>query len=286
MHVESTFETQSSANLSGVLQETAAVTNFWVQEAPFGTGRQSVIHLGDCPLCEEGQKKAVAERWYGPFESIASARQISDQLNDVAMRAECRCVRRAVAPDVPALALLNEPLFQRPAPVVEKNAKKQKQEKVAKTTEKRKPAKAKRSRLPQYVAAGVAALAMSVVMLFVVPGVSVVEARGQQGSSPFLLANGGLLALGDVNAECAMEIPAASLKLKDAHAQVAKTLAKSKQATIPCFQMAGGDVPQTSGMILHMTVSYAVLGVHHLQQTFTFVAARTENGYCRWVLKD
>jgi len=262
-------------------------TNFWVQEAPLGTVRQAVIHLGDCPLCEEGQKNNGQDRWYGPLASLSSARDISDQLTDIALRAECRCVRRVVSQDLSALALLNEPLFQRPSPVADRKTKKeQKAEKVAKAAAaKAKARKSKPSKLPRYVVLGVSAAAILLVSLFVFPALSVVQAGSHGGSSPFLITNSSPLPLTNLNAECSVELQAASVSLQNSHLQLANRLGAKNEVTIPCFQSTGGAIPQTSGVTVRVTVNYAVFGIHHVQQTFSFVAARTSEGYCRWVLK-
>jgi hypothetical protein len=118
------------------------------------------------------------------------------------------------------------------------------------------------------------------------PALTVVEASGPSGSStPFLLANSGPLPVTDVKAECTVELQPASIKLHNSHQDLADRLGAKKNVSIPCFQASGGSTPQTSGMTLHLTVNYAIFGIHHVQQTFSFVAARTTEGFCRWVQK-
>lgn len=262
--------------------------NYWVQEGSLGGARQAVIHLGDCPLCDEGKNGAGQDRWYGPFDSLTSARDISDQLSGVAMRAECRCVRRVAAqPDLPTMALLNEPLFRRPEPPKEKPGAEKKAKKVAKTgapNGKTRPSKI--FHVAGYSFAGVAAVAILCVSLFAFPALSVVEAGNHAGSStPFLLANDSPIPLTDLNAECTVELQPAAVRLQNVHQQLADRLGSKNQVTFPCFQASGGSVPSTTGITMHVTVKYAVFGIQHVEQTFLFVAARNTEGFCHWVQK-
>jgi len=278
--------------LPNSLSATEPATSYWVQEGSLGVGRQAIIHLGDCPLCDEGRKAGAQDRWYGPFTSLTSARDISDQLADVAMRAECKCVRKNGAQDLPTLALLNEPLFRKPDP---KPAPKAKEAEKAKEQEPRKSArtlaseakarKAKRIKIILCTAIGVAAVVAIAVSLFVVPAVSVVEANGHAGASPFLLTNASPLPLSDVQAECSVELQPSAVNLHNSQQQLADSLGSKAQVTIPCFQGAGGAVPQIGGTTVHMKVKYAVFGIQHLEQDFAFVAARTPEGFAKWVLK-
>jgi hypothetical protein len=261
--------------------------SYWVQENSLGI-RQAVIHLGECTLCEEGSKNSKQDRWYGPFELLDAARDISDSLEGIAMRAECKCVRKNAVTDLPSVALLNEPLFRRPEAPKENKAEREKEEKksaktAAKTAAKGKP---KPSRNKRYAVAGVAAVIAFAVSLFIFPALTVVEASGPTGSStPFLLTNSGPLPVTDVKTECTVELQPAAIKLHNSHQDLADRLASKKNVSIPCFQASGGSTPQTSGMTLHLTVNYAIFGIHHVQQTFSFVAARTTQGFCRWVQK-
>jgi len=277
---------------------TTSDNSFWIQEAPFGSVRQAVIHLGDCPLRDEARTNGGQDHWYGPFEDLRAARETSDQLSDVAMRAECRCVRRLLPQDPASLATLNQPLFYKPAPVPDRRAAERlaREERKAKELEARKLAreavkqekarKAKRAKALRYGISGVAAAVLVVTSLLLFPEVSVVQASSHPASSPFLITNDSPLPLTNLNADCSVEMQAASVQLHSSHAQLAERLGSKNQVTIPCFQGTGGTVPQTSGMTVHVTVSYAVLGIRHVQQSFSFVAARTSEGICRWVLKE
>jgi hypothetical protein len=255
----------------------------WVHENSLAI-RQAVIHLGECTLCEEGKKVSGQERWYGPFDSLDGARDISDSLEGIAMRAECKCVRKAVA-DAPSVALLNEPLFRRPDPP--KDTKPEREEKKdTKSPAKRKPGKAKPSHTKRYAVAGVAAVVVLTASLFLFPALTVVEASSHSGSStPFLLTNDSPIPLTNVKAECTVELQTASVRLHNSHQDLADRLEAKKYVAIPCFQASGGSTPQISGMTLQLTVNYAIFGIHHVQQTFSFVAARTSEGFCRWVQK-
>jgi len=266
-------------------------TSYWVQEGTLGVGRQAVIHLSDCPLCEEGRKKNGSDRWYGPFDDLMSARGISDELTDVAMRAECRCVRKNAAPDLPTLALLNEPLFRKPDPKPApraKEAEKVKEQEPRKSVRtlaaEAKARKAKRAKIVRYTVIGVAAVVAVAVGLFVMPAVSVVEASSHAGPSPFLLTNRSPLPLNNIQAECSVALQP-SVPSHNSQLQLAENLGSEGQVTIPCFQSAGGVTPQVRGAMVRMTVKYDVFGIHHVQQDFAFVAARTPDGIAKWVLK-
>ena len=267
-------------------------TRYWVQEGSLGAGRQAVIHLSDCQLCEDGRKANRQVRWHGPFNSLPSARAISDQLSDIAMRAECRCVRKNVNQDVPALALLNEPLFRKPDP---KPAPTAKEAEKAKEQEPRKSARetaagakarrAKRTRVIRYTAIGVAAAVIATLALFVFPAISVVEANAHSGQSPFLLTNSSLLPLSKIQAECSVALQPSAAQVHNIQLQLAESLGSKAQVTIPCFQGVGGATPQVRGAMIRMTVKYEVFGIRHLKQDFSFVAARTPDGFAKWVLK-
>ena len=260
--------------------------NYWVQDASLGGLRQAVIHLGDCSFCEDGKKTNGQDRWYGPFDSLESARDISDELTGIAMRAECRCVRKVVEQDIPSLALLNEPLFRKPEPPKEKDTKSREARKSAKAKAKGKSGKFKSFYVAGYASLGVAAAAILTVSLFVFPALSVVQASSHSGAStPFLLANDSPLPLTNLNAECTVELQPAAVRLQNSHQQLADRLSSKNNVTIPCFQGSGGSIPQTSGVTVQVTVNYAVFGIRHAQQTFSFVAARTNDGICRWVQK-
>ncbi len=270
-----------------------SVTSYWVQEGSLGVGRQAIIHLGDCPLCDDGRKAGAQDRWYGPFASLISAREISDQLSDVAMRAECKCIRKNSAQDLPTLALLNEPLFRKPnpkpAPKAAKEPEKTKEQEPRKSARtlaaEAKARKAKRAKTIRYSAISVAAIVAIAIWLFVLPATSVVEASGQIANSPFLLTNSSPIPLNDVQAECSVDLQPSAVHLQNSQAQLADSLGSKAQVAIPCFQSAGGAVPQLRGTVLHMTVKYSVFGIRHLGQDFAFVAARTPDGFAKWVLK-
>lgn len=268
-------------------------TSYWVQESSFGIGRQAIIHLGDCPLFEEGRKTRSQDRSYGPFTSLGSAREISDQLSDIAMRAECKCIRKNSAQELPTLALLNEPLFRKPhpkpAPKAAKEPEKAKEQEPRKSARtlaaEAKARKAKRAKTVRYSAIGVAAVVAIAVWLFVLPATSVVEASGQAANSPFLLTNASPIPLSDVQAECSVDLQPSAVHLQNSQQQLADSLASKAQVTIPCFQGSGGAVPQLRGTVVHMTVKYSVFGIRHVGQDFAFVAARTPEGFAKWVLK-
>jgi hypothetical protein len=100
-----------------------------------------------------------------------------------------------------------------------------------------------------------------------------------------MLTNASPVAVTDLKAECSLELQPAAVHLKSSHQQLADRLSSSETVSIPCFKAAGGSIPQTSGITLHVTLNYAVLGLRHAKQTFQFVAARSSDGFCRWVPK-
>ena len=256
---------------------------FWVQETTFRGARRAIVHAADCQECE-GRKYPGSDQWHGPFQELSGARGTSDRLTGVAIRAECRCVRRGTEADLPRVALLNEPLFRRPEPAPTERKPKAESAKPG-TTQKKRVAKKRRStRWQQGALIGSAILAISVLLLLV-PALSVVEAKGHT-SSPFLLANASHLAVTSVNADCSVELQPAAVHLQSSHHVLAARLAPQDQVNVPCFQPIGGTTPQTSGMKMQLRLSYVMLGIRHVEQTFTFVAARNSDGVCRWVEKS
>ncbi len=259
---------------------------FWLQETVVRGARRAIIHASDCPECE-GRKYPGSDQWHGPFAELNYARESSDRLSGVAIRAECRCVRRGTETDLPRVALLNEPLFRKPEPVAPQPKPKPKREaaKAASATQKKTTGKKKPSRRLQYgVLGGSAVMAICLVLLFV-PALSVVEAS-DHASSPFLLANGSHLAVTDLAADCSVELQPAGISLRSTHQKLAERLAPNSQVGVPCFQAVGGSTPETRGMTMQLKLSYVMFGIRHVEQTFTFVAARNTNGICRWVEKS
>ena len=242
---------------------------FWVQETQMAGTRQAIIHGEDCPICVKRITKGSSEdHWFGPIATVAAARDVSYGLWAVAMRSECRCVRVAEQKAAEADQLRKKEKAQK--------------EKVAPS---RKSAGPKRHPAVRYGVPAAAALVLLMISPFLFPALSVVEASGQS-ATPFLLANNGPLPVTNVQAECTVELKPAAVRLQNVHQQIADHMGTRKQATIPCFQGSGGAVPQTSGVTVQVTVKYAVFGIGHLRQTFSFVAARTADGFCRWVYKS
>jgi hypothetical protein len=244
--------------------------NFWVQETLLAGTRQSIVHLEDCPICAKRITKGSSDdKWSGPITSLESARDLSYGLWGIAMRSECRCVRSAIADGLISTGGSNDA-----------KAKKHKKDGKAKR------GKSAKSHWSRYSVVGTAAVAILTISVFFFPALSVVEASGpSRSSTPFLLANDSPIPLTDVHAECTVELQPASVKLQSVQKEIAGRLDSKNRVTIPCFQSSGGGVPQTSGVIVNVTVKYAVFGIRHLQQKFSFVAARTTDGYCRWVYK-
>jgi hypothetical protein len=255
---------------------------FWLQETIVRGIRRAIIHLADCPECENRSYASDTDQWHGPYAALNFARESSDKLTGIAMRAECRCVRREA--DLPSMALLNEPLFRRPEPVKERKAAKAEPSKAVATKEKKRTAKKQTSKRLRYGLLGASAVLSFCVAVVCFPAISVVEA-GKPGPSPFLLTNAMYLPLTDLQADCSVVLEPASVNLRSSHQQLADDLGPNGAVSIPCFKPVGGATPQTSGMTMHVKLSYAVLGVRHVDQTFTFVAARTTNGVSKWVEK-
>jgi len=253
--------------------------NFWVQETLLAGTRQAIVHLEDCPICAKRITKGSSDdKWSGPIGNLESARDHSYGLWGIAMRSECRCVRSAIADGLIGAAGSND------ARASGKRAKKDKQEIGA--TGKAGKGKAAKSHLSRYSVVGTAAVAVLTLSVFFFPALSVVEASGpSRSSTPFLLANDSPIPLTDVHAECTVELQPAAVKLQSVQQEIAGRLDSKNQVTIPCFQSSGGAVPQTSGVTVKVTVKYAVFGIRHLTQKFSFVAARNTDGYCRWVYK-
>lgn len=265
------------------LEQTAG--EFWLQETVFRGARRSIIHVADCPECET-RKYSSSDQWHGPFADLNYARERSDSLSGVAIRAECRCVRRGAEAELPRMALLNEPLFRRVQPAASERKSKAESAKAAVPPQKKKPgAKKKAARRWQYgVMIGSAATAVCLVLLFL-PALSVVQAK-DHGSSPFLLANASHVAVTGLNADCSVELEPAAVHLQSSHHRLADRLGPDGEVSVPCFQTIGGATPQTSGMTMRLKLSYVMLGMRHVEQTFTFVAARNSDGVCRWVEKS
>lgn len=255
---------------------------FWLQETVVRGARRAIIHVADCPECASRKYSSDSEQWHGPYAGLNSAREQSDGLTGIAMRAECRCVRRDA--DLPSMALLNEPLFRRSEPVKERKAAKAEPAKAAATKEKKRTAKKKASKRLRYGLLSAGAVLALCVAVFCFPAISVVEAA-KPGPSPFLLTNAVYLPLTDLRADCSVVLEPAAVNLRSSHQQVAESLGPNGAVSIPCFKAVGGATPQAGGMTMQIRLSYAVLGVRHVGQTFTFVAARTTNGVSKWVEK-
>lgn len=267
------------------LEASPSAGEFWLQETMVRGARRAIIHADDCPVSETRQNPSGDDKWHGPFDALTSARESSDRLSGIAIRAECRCVRRGLDTDVPRMALLNEPLFRKPEPVrTEKKAARRDPEKPAAAQTKKAAANAKkrRSKQLQLAISGVSIAMVLVAVLLWLPALSVVEAANRPTGSPFLIANGSHLAVRDLNADCSVELQPAAVKLRGSHEKLADSLTPQEQVSVPCFQAVGGATPQTSGMTMRLTLSYATLGIHHAQ-TFIFVAARATDGVSHWV---
>jgi len=244
--------------------------NLWVQETLLAGTRQAIVHHEDCPICTKRITKGSSDDlWFGPVITVEAARDVSYGRWGVSMRSECRCVRAAMVENAAA----NE------AKAVAKKAKEVAALKAGKNVG------AKSSPVSRYSAMATAAVAILTVSLFVFPALSVVEA-GSPSASPFLLTNNSPIPLTDVRAECSVELHPAAIHLQDVHQQLAGRMDSKNRVTIPCFQNSGGAVPQTNGVTVHVTVKYAVFGIRHVQQTFSFVAARNSQGFCHWVYKS
>ena len=270
----------------------SGVVSFWVHDESQGALRQAIIHTSDCPwrkrAAAKGGGNGAEMQWYGPFESLIEARSVSDQLAGVAMRGECRCVRRVVPKDVPIRVLSNTHLFRKPAAAVKPKIKAaEKAPKVAKqAVQSTKTSKGTLSKLVRYAVPAVLAAATMIATLFAFPALSVVEAGNELTNSPFRLANNIPVSLSEVNVQCSAQLAAAAVPLQGSHSQLADRLEQGSTAPLPCFQKLGGSVPQTSGITMQVSVDYGVFGLPHKTQTFVFVAARTANGVSRWALKD
>jgi len=262
----------------------------WIQESHNAGIRRVSIHLASCPQCESRKQETVpgkdSEHWYGPFDGLTAARSASDSIPNVAIRSECQCIRR-VLPKQPRLTL-EDPLFrqrqaqQPPRPRSKPTAKPQKVavgSSVRATARAKKPSKARRY---AWVAA-LAAVLMIGGSLLALPSLSVSQAvdPARPNTASFYLLNSSPAAVTDVAAECHLEFKPAAISLKEATNHVADRLDYKNQVSMPCFQTAG-SIPQTNGVTLEVTVSYAILGIHRTRQTFSFQAARTNEGIYRW----
>ncbi len=244
--------------------------NYWVQETLLAGTRQAIIHEENCPICVKRITKGNSDdHWFGPVATVPAAKNISYGLWAVAMRSECRCVRNAVTL------------------VEEEEARKKEKAEAEKPKRNTKAKPSKHTIAARYGAFAAAALVLLMITPFLFPALSVVEASSRTGSTgPFLLANDSPLPITNVQADCTVELQPAAIRLQNNHQQIADRLSSKNQANIPCFQASGGAVPQTNGVTVQVTVNYAVFGIGHLKQTFSFVAARTSDGLCRWVYKS
>ncbi len=243
--------------------------NYWVQETMLVGTRQAIIHEENCPICVKRITKGSSDdHWLGPVATVRAAKDISYGLWAVAMRSECRCVRSAVVQ-------------------AEEEARRKEKAEAEKPKHDTKAKPRKHTIAARYSAFASAALVLLMITPFLFPALSVVEASSRTGSAgPFLLANDSPLPVTDVQADCTVELQPAAVRLQNNHQHVADRLSSRNQASIPCFQGSGGAVPQTNGVTVQVTVNYAVFGIGHLKQTFSFVAARTSDGLCRWVYKS
>jgi len=262
----------------------------WIQESHNAGIRKVSIHFACCSHCESRKKETVpgkdSEHWYGPFDDLGAARAASDSIPNVAIRSECQCVRR-VLPKQPRLTL-EDPLFrqrqaqqsQRPRPKPAAKAQKAAVPTLVRPTARAK--KPSRARRYAWVAAMAAVLVIGGSMLML-PSLSVSQAvdPARPNMASFYLLNSSPAAVTDVAAECRLEFKPTSTSLKEAKDHVADRLDYKNQVSMPCFQTAG-SIPQTNGVTLEVTVSYAIFGIRRTRQTFSFQAARTNEGIYRW----
>jgi len=262
----------------------------WIQESNNAGIRKVSLHLASCSHAQDRQQSGAAansaEHWYGPFDGLGAARSASDSIPNVAIRSECQCVRRML-PKQPRL-VMEDPLFRRqqaqPASRPKAKPVAKAQPKTAAVATSRSATGKKPSRARRYVlAAAVVAVLAFGASLLMVPSLSVAQAAtpAKSNLASFYLQNSSPAAVTDVVAECHLEFKPAAISLKEAHDHVADRLDYKNQVSMPCFQSAG-SIPQTNGMTLEVTVSYAVFGIRRTQQTFSFQAARTNEGIYRW----
>ncbi len=264
---------------------TQASAEFWLQESTMRGSRRAIIHVADCPVSSARWNTPTGDKWHGPFAALSFVREKSDGLSGIAIRAECRCVRRGVETDLPRMALLNEPLFRKPKPVPTQKETSRESVRTAIALRKKPRAKKKLSKSLRYAMLTGTVCAVFAIALFCLPAISVVNAT-VRSSSPFLVANGGYLPITNLTVDCSVELQPAAVRLQSSHQRLADRLSPKDEVSVPCFQSVGGAIPQTSGMAVQVKLSYALLGIRHLAQSFTFVATRNQNGVCRWAEKS
>jgi hypothetical protein len=261
---------------------------YWVLHATINGFRQAVIHFGNRSKCDLAQSLLQKNRancqWHGPFTSLMEARDTSDSLTEVALRSECRCLPRNESYVPRRVSKLSIPGLH-PRSVLGQSAPRTAElNKVVSATKqdiaKPKPQKAGFKNLTYAIAAtAVAVIVFAVLLSFPLMTVDT-------GGPPFMLRNIVPIPVTDLEADCRLEMASHAATLRTSHELLRTQLGSGERLQVPCMQAGGKSIPETSGLLMNVSLDYNVLGLRHVKQSFQFVASRTPEGFCRWFMKE
>jgi hypothetical protein len=263
-------------------------TTYFVHESWNHGIRKAQIHLATCRRSASKDEtdlrsEARQECWHGPFNDLASARAASDLLPTVALRSECRCVRRTLRRDV--LVLQDRPYTGAETRPTQRPRKRttRKPRKLAAAARRAAPAKtAQKRRPPAYFLMGLLLLLGG--GLFAVPSITVEEAGN---SSPphltsFFFLNTSPISVTNVEVDCDLDFKPTAVHLRKTQLHVTDRLGFRQRAAVPCFAAFSESLPSSKALALEVTVSYTVLGVRRIRRTLLFEPARNMDGIYRW----
>jgi|SRR5579864_2953077 len=92
---------QKIASEAGLIAKAAAAAadgpSFYVYENWVAGPHKAVVHRSSCGHCGNGKARPAGHstdhaRWHGPFATLAEARQVTQNLPNVLIRSECKCI--------------------------------------------------------------------------------------------------------------------------------------------------------------------------------------------------
>jgi len=98
---ETRSKLQKIASEAGLVAKTAAASaeghGFFVYENWAAGPHKAVVHRANCGQCGNGKARPAGHsvnhsRWHGPYSTLSEARQVTQNLPNVLIRSECKCV--------------------------------------------------------------------------------------------------------------------------------------------------------------------------------------------------
>jgi 4-hydroxy-tetrahydrodipicolinate synthase len=88
---------QKVATEVGLLTAPRESTDFFLYESWAAGPHKLVLHRSSCGQCDHGRGRPAGHvadhaRWYGPYATVAEARAVGQQMTEVLIRSECKCM--------------------------------------------------------------------------------------------------------------------------------------------------------------------------------------------------